>query len=87
MKTIYKYQLKTKSKQVLSIPKHGEFLDFQNQSGKIVFWMEIDTEDLLMSDEEFFIVGTGNPIPEKANYYHASVQVGEFVWHIYQSLY
>ena len=49
--------------------------------------MEVDTEDMLMSDEEFFIIGTGNKMPEGAITYHASVQVGNFVWHIYQSLF
>lgn len=87
MKTIYKYTLEIKDKQILSIPKRANFLDFQNQGNQIVFWMEVDTEDMLMSDEEFFIVGTGNPIPEDAKHYHASVQTGVFVWHIYQSLF
>lgn len=87
MKTIYKYTLEIKDKQILSIPKIGEYLDFQNQDGKIVFWMEVETDELLMSDEVFFIVGTGNPIPEEATHYQSSVQVGIFVWHIYQSLY
>ena len=87
MKTIFKYKLEITEKQVLPIPKRGEFLDFQNQDSEIVFWMEVDTEDMLMSDEEFFIIVTGQPIPDDAQHYHASVQIGMFVWHIYQSIF
>lgn len=85
MKTIYKYELNILDLQRLSLFQHANFLDFQCQNDKIVFWMEVDTNDFIL-EQDFYIVGTGNPIPEKANYHLSTVQVGEYVWHIYSNI-
>lgn len=85
-KTIYEYTLEVTDEQTLMIPKSGEFLDFQMQFEMITFWMEVDLEDFQLSEETFYVVGTGNPIPEKAQHYHGTVQIQGFVWHIYQRI-
>ena len=87
METIFKYTLGLADKQVVSVPKEWDFLDFQEQNGQIVFWMQGSPEQILMTDEVFYIVGTGQLVPKKAHHYHASVQVGDFVWHIYQEIF
>ena len=85
MKTIYKYELNITDRQRLSLFQHANFLDFQCQNNEIVFWMEVDPNDLII-ERDFYIVGTGNPLPEEANYYLQTVQVGEYVWHIYRNI-
>lgn len=91
MLTIHKYELSHYEK-----PKWhygGKILSVQYQDNKLMAWVLVDT-DQFISQQELEIVGTGWELPaiicddwELPYYaesgYIASVQEGNFVWHIF----
>lgn len=87
MKTIYKYPLRITEKQWIRPPMGARLISAQLQNGVLCAWAIVDSEEKYMGHIQIFIVGTGNPMPEeaedgRANYF-ASVQMGNFVWHIF----
>lgn len=83
MRTIYKYEIEILDIQAISPPFGARFihagLDPQQQP---CLWAEVETENC-PEPIAVFVVGTGNPIPQKAVHHVGSFNQGPFVWHIY----
>lgn len=84
MKKIFKYELKIKDSQIVKIPDEAKILSVKNQNNKLVVWAEV-SDNQMINDVEFLVIGTGNPIDKKLYNYKFidSVIMGQFVWHIY----
>ena len=85
MKTIYKYELKLVQKQVISVPSNSKILTVQLQKDRIVLYAEVDTDNFLVP-RVINIIGTGQTLPDLPLEYISTVQIGEFVWHIYETI-
>lgn len=84
MKKIYKYELEVTDKQVVMVPEDSEPLSVQVQNGIVCLWMLVDPDQQL-EELHVFVVGTGNKMPAGVDEhdYVGTVQVGEFVWHVF----
>jgi len=93
MKNIYKYELPLGLSPIIEMPYDAEILSIQSQDGKIQIWAIVDDKDMLVG-RQFHILGTGNGFPQEVGYaiagnafkHHATVQQGEFVWHVFENL-
>lgn len=94
MNKIHKYTIPHGGGKV-KLPSWWEFRPIQMQHGEITIWIEVDNFDEgddrenhadLMKEEEilFKVVPTGGLVDEGWTY-HATVQDGSFVWHIYEA--
>jgi hypothetical protein len=88
MKRIYKYTLEDqhwygKSGSPIQMPKGARILSAQEQHGEIQLWAIVD---LLQDDVPrwFRVCGTGHDLPENPGEFVATVQLGEFVWHVFE---
>lgn len=82
MKTIYKYELKKESTQLIDIPSNSQVLSIEKQNGAIYMWALVETE-MKAIQMRIDMFGTGERINvNTSNYdYLATVQDGDFVWH------
>ena len=88
MKTIFKYPIETKDRQLLTIPKDFQILRVANQFNKIVIWALIDTE-VETEEIEIEVHGTGNPIFDSQStkrVYLGTALCDPFVWHVFHRL-
>lgn len=86
MKTIYKYILPLLGgPQQIKLPQLHNILAIQVQNREICMWAEVDTDSPL-GVWRYEIIGTGWEIKYQGydREYLETVQVGSFVWHIYQ---
>ena len=83
MRTIWKYNLKmTGTSQVLKMPEEVLFLAVGSQRGVVCMWVELVEADESV-ERTFTVVGTGWLI--KDGYIHiGTVQMEEYVWHVYE---
>lgn len=85
MKVIYKYRLDITDCQNILLPKDSALLSVKMQHGTMCLWALVDTSNPV-EYQEFYVIGTGNPIPEKviknANFL-STVLDGSFVWHVF----
>lgn len=69
------------------IQEDAELLDIQLQNGKLVCWYQFEAgqETNLAQDIELYFATTGNEfdLPEESMY-RKTIQVGDFVIHVYQ---
>lgn len=88
MRTIYKYTLEVvdEVQTFFTVPKGAKILCVQEQHNRPTLWMEVDTA-AETEQRHFVIFGTGEELPEggERNYIH-SVQIGGYVWHVYEQL-
>lgn len=86
--TIYKYPLDLVDRQVRSMPIGAEVLTAQVQRNEICLWAIVPPGQ--PNEERIFeIIGTGNPVVVDIGVerrYIATVQQGEFVWHVFERL-
>lgn len=83
MAVIYKYQLHVIGKQTVSVPVGARILTAQDQGGCICLWAECpQVEDMEL--REITVVGTGHDDLPSGLRYVATVQIGVFVWHVYE---
>jgi len=85
MRTIYKYPLSYSAVQLLELGVDDKILCAQLQHGILNIWVETDTEETETQITNIYIVGTGRSmehVPTGAKYID-TVQVDEYVWHIY----
>jgi hypothetical protein len=93
MKTIHKYEIPITGNYVeIELPEDFFFLSLQNQNDRCIMWGETDTN----SKKEkigFIVLGTGHDIERitenlkmRRGVYVGTVQIGAFVWHIFQAL-
>jgi hypothetical protein len=78
--TIWKYII---GNGPISMPKGADILDVQCQDGSIALWALIDPAEP-REDRTFKVIGTGWTFDNPGHYYIATVQVGSFVWHIFE---
>lgn len=87
MKVIYKYVLSLDQGgvQELDLPVDYEILSVQNQNGEIAMWVSL-TPGWPVTSVRFHIIGTGHHFDPFGLKYLSTVQVGMFVWHVYQEM-
>lgn len=86
MKTIYKYQFSMSSdKEEFEMPSASFPLSVGEQNGLPCMWCQVETNNPIVT-RKFRIVGTGHEIPEtvRLSKYVGTVQIGVFVWHIFE---
>lgn len=85
MRTIYKYPIGV-SDGITPVrgSVHDKVILVDQQNGQLTVWMEVETEVSPMDIRrfDFFIRGTGHPIPDGAEHVGSVVMV-PFVWHVY----
>jgi hypothetical protein len=79
---IYKHPLVLADSQTIEVHYGSAILDVQVQRDSICLWV---MEDLFAHRvlRTIFIVGTGNPIDHDLGAHIGTVQVGSFVWHVF----
>ncbi|MEO5991405.1 MAG: hypothetical protein ABIP68_07180 [Ferruginibacter sp.] len=80
---IFKYQIKTIGSQIIQMPKGAIILSCQQQNSFISMWAIVD-ENGELEDRHFEVIGTGNEITLKPREYISTVQMGLYVWHIFE---
>jgi hypothetical protein len=65
------------------MPKGAHVLSIQEQNGQICIWASVNPT-AEHETRRFFIVGTGDYIPETIGAFLATVQVGAYVWHVFE---
>ena len=82
--TIWKFPIPIQGSIPIEIPIGARFLSAQYQDGQgPMMWCEVDP-DAKKEVREFYLIGTGHPIPEHARYL-CTFQQGVFVWHLYDA--
>lgn len=89
MHLIFKYPLEITDVQRIDMPSGADVLSAQVQNGVLCVWAIFDQRfSQMLERRTFYIVGTGNPIPDeyvKGNLFVGTVQRVSFVWHIFVS--
>ena len=83
MKTIYKYPLIVGGENIIGMPSGAKVLDVQSQRGELVLWAIVDLQNPFEA-RHFDVIGTGFSLPDEADQYIASVQLGPLVWHVFE---
>lgn len=98
MQTIWKYEVGLNQAQLISMPAGAKIRYLGVQDRRITLWAEV-ISDQKMIDRLFVIVGTGQDIEDACNLissqhrafrysearsYIGTVQIDEFVWHVYE---
>lgn len=85
MKVIHKQELPIQDKVTLEFPSLPNIIAIDTQRGVPCIWYEIFTENVDNCIIDFYVVGTGNPLPKNANVHAATVLTDNdnLVWHIY----
>ena len=92
MKAIFKYNLPVKlavlSPEKIEIQKGAIFLKAKNQREELSLWFEVDPEETEVEDVHFFIVHTGDYLPDNKKKYLETVLFddGSYVVHLYRLL-
>lgn len=90
METIYKYPLAMIDSQKIEMPVNAQILCAQVQRHEVCLWAQVAVDDprARTAEREILIVGTGNPLPARANRYIGTVQLtGAYdglVFHVYE---
>lgn len=91
MKTIHKYDLEAKDRQVILMPKGAVIIgvDGQDTTGRTVqVWAIVDPNEPHEVEREFVIVGTGHSLPTDVTVTtHLATVVtagGALVWHVFE---
>jgi hypothetical protein len=85
-KRIYKYQITVDDVAHVAMPEEAQILTVQTQDDQPFIWALVDA-DAEPEERTFFIVGTGNPFPDYADYdYIGTFQQanGLLVWHLFE---
>jgi hypothetical protein len=64
------------------MPEGSAIYHVGQQHGSVIIWARIDPEAETF-ERTFLIVGTGQDIPD-GYCYHGTVQIGDFVWHVFE---
>jgi hypothetical protein len=81
---ILKYTLGLIEQQNVIMPRQAQVLTAQLQNGKIQVWAMVDTAKAA-TPRKFWILGTGQPVPDDCIGlpWVATVQMGDYVWHVF----
>jgi hypothetical protein len=71
--------------QLIKLPGPNNLVHVGQQRGQIVLWFEVEEVENSLADYDrnFLIVGTGHEIPYGPRH-KGTVQIGEYVWHVYE---
>ena len=84
MKTIYKYPVTVGIDCTYQMPEGVEPLYFGiDGKQELCLWALIDTKGPLVS-MVFFVVSTGDEVPDDKVWYRGTCVQGRFVWHLFQ---
>lgn len=84
---IHKQILFLTDTQTIKIPKNSTFLHIGNQDNNLCIWYIFDIDTDSFEIKTILIRGTGHLLEDKIlTKYLGTVQIHEFVWHIFQSL-
>lgn len=84
MTTIHKYLLDLAEYQEVEMPSGARILTAQVQAGDIFLWAKVFT-DAPDEQRQIHMYGTGQKLPEMTKLmYLGTVQMGAFVWHIFE---
>jgi hypothetical protein len=85
VRTIYKYPLRLVDHQKIMMPLYAQVLSIQLQGSEIQLWALVETDNELV-EWRFWLFGTGTFEACLADglHYHATVQCGSFVWHVFE---
>lgn len=88
-RTIWKYGIEVTDRFALEIPGNFKVLCVKNQNrngsfvdGRPCMWIDVDPA-IQSASHNFFVVGTGGPIPDGARHYIGTWLDGPFVWHLF----
>lgn len=85
MARIFKYEIPhTEKKYNLVLPVNSVLIHLGSQNGKICIWAEIDPDETEETIIPLEIIGTGWGFESEGKYHLGTVQMGNFVWHIYE---
>ena len=91
-RTIQKHVVKVAGRIRIYVPAGSKLLlvswqEGRMENGEIGFWYEVPdlSGDPCLSPQEFFVVGTGDIVPDGAVSV-VSVIAGHYVWHVYMPL-
>lgn len=87
MRTIWKYQIHVHDTVVVEMPRGAKILPHVEALAPsvILFWAEVNgVEGAPTEDRVLYVVGTGNPMPERANKHIGTCVADPFVWHLYE---
>ena len=84
MRTVYKYPVAFDRPTVM-MPVGATVRCVGTQDGwNVVVWAEVDTDHDLMEPRQFYIFGTGHPIPDGLAYVGTVIcNQGTLIWHVY----
>jgi hypothetical protein len=85
MKTIWKYQLPRIPHTRFVLPRGAEIIHVGAQEGTLFLWALVDTE-ARPEAREIMLIGTGIPWPDlpRLHRHLGTVQLEEFVWHVFE---
>ncbi len=87
MKAIWKYYVGPgDGRYEVIMPVRSEVIAVMEQGGQLHVWAEVNIAASGKSEPKprvFYVVGTGCPVPPKANTYLGSAICGPYVWHVY----
>ena len=87
---IHKISLQLVDKQTIIIPAGAKILTVQDQRGILTLWYAFSEEafsNITNDNRVIHIIGTGNSFPEAYPInYISTVQLNQFVWHIFQEM-
>ena len=88
MRTIFKYELSVcDGRQLVAVPYPGQGVHVGVQGEKICLWAEVETERRKVT-RFFHVFGTGHQIPNgQCLVWIGTVQMGEFVWPVYEEVF
>lgn len=81
---IYKYVLNIVSWQSVAMPIGARVLSVGNQNGHLCLWAMVDPSKEI-EPRGFSIIGTGNRIVVDPGPFVGTVQIDQFVWHVFES--
>ncbi len=93
MRTIFKYALAIQDEpQVIELPKGAKirYVAIKDMHGTMIcLWAEFapmwDRAEVEFEERMFYVIRTGNAIPEDTQYV-GTAQIPSFVWHVYEQL-
>ncbi len=84
MKVVHKFPVPLKgATSSIEIPRGAKLLYFDTQVDALFLWALVD-HDEPTDVRTFFIVGTGQTLPELHYRYVGSCMNGAFVWHLFE---
>lgn len=89
-RTIYRYELPLKDRVTVRMPAFSTVIAAEasrTTDAAIDIWAVVCTHpEVVLVEREYVIVGTGNPLPDDAGAFVATVIThnGRFVWHVFE---